>query len=139
MAKATGYEDIYSAAQFGSLTEVVAHASSPTQDREKLYGQASKAMMKDGRWRGYIMQYSPRLHLHVGYRFANPKHWFLSREAEFTKDVEGPFRTKRTILNRLGVKTSKQVSPGVYVVGEHTFLFTRDQAGELSFNEEELP
>ncbi len=137
MAKATGYEDIYSAAQFGSLTEVVAHASSPTQDREKLYGQASKAMIKDGRWRGYIMQYSPRLHLHVGYRFANPKHWFLKASTGFIV-VEGPFRSKKSILSRLRVKTSTQVSAGVYSAQGYT-IFTRDHAADVGVDEETLP
>lgn len=142
-------EDIYSAAQFGSLWKVVVHATEakPGEDEEELlqrrldllHGEAAQSMMLTGKWRGYRKQYSPKKRLHVGFRFANPKDWFiLTAEGE----VEGPFQSKNIIKSKLRVKRTTYIAAGIYTAhAEDTdyTLFTRDRAADVDQNEEELP
>lgn len=136
-----GYEDCYAVAQFSSLSAVITHALSPEDDREAAYDEAGDAMVLHGRWRGYRMMFSPKLRFHIGYRFENPKDWFLLlRDADAAQvgEIEGPFRAKKSILAKLRVKRSNVVRQGVYTVDRYT-LFTRDQAESLNVDSEALP
>ena len=123
------YVDPRDAAQFSSLWQVVVHATGPTANRWKLYAAAHKAMVKDKKWRDYRMLFSDRGH-HLGFVMARPKDWFLLPEGGHITQAEGPFRSKKLILSRLGVKTSKQRGPGSYIAAGHT-LFTRDAADSI--------
>ena len=133
------YEDPRDAAQFHSLWDVVVHASGPEDDREILYDTAAAAMVEDHRWREYIMVFTPKRHLHVGYRYANPKDWFL---LDANGGIDGPFKAKRHALKKIRAQKSATVGPGVYtakVDGAEYTLFTRDRAEGLGLKQEELP
>jgi len=129
------YVDRRAGARFHSLWQVVVHATTAESDRWKAYAAAQKAMIKHGKWRGYGMVFSPVKRQHVGYRFANPKDWFLLLD---DGAVDGPFQTKASILRRLQLKKSKVAGNGIYTVPGAT-LFTRDAAPGVGLKESDLP
>ena len=146
------YEDPRDAAQFSSLWQVVVHATNgdtTTKARLALMdveGEAYLAMVKTGRWRDYRMVRNTKGQ-HVGYRYANRKDWFLIPEGGALDQSDGPYRSKKLILHKLRVKTSRKRAPGIYDVPARKdvapgfTLFTRDQA-ETIFGkgaEETLP
>lgn len=128
-------KDPYAEAQFPSLWKVVVHATEEGTDRMKAYYGAAKAMVRDHQWGAYRMVFSPIKGLHVGYRYANPRDWFTLTGAE----VDGPFSSKRTILRKHKVKSSKTLGTGRYQVTPEIIAFTRDQAEVLGLNPEVLP
>lgn len=135
--------DLYACVPFPTMWKVVVHATPgdlTEKERLAVYNKASDAFAKDGRWNGYVTMFRELrsgLKIPVGYRWANPKDWFLRREAE--GEVEGPFQTKKLILANLRAKSaSKTDSPGVYKVGD-AVLFTRDRAAAVGLNPEVLP
>lgn len=133
--------DPYAKAQFKSLWAVVVHATDNTEDRQALYREAWVAMVGKARWREYGMQYHTTVggtRLHVGYRFANPKDWFLIPEGGSAAEAEGPFHSKKIILHKLRLKTSSKRQPGVYDVPGWV-LFTRDQTESINLKQEDLP
>lgn len=146
------YEDPRDAAQFASLWQVVVHATNgDTTKKERLAlcdveGEAYLAMVRTGRWGDYRMVRNAKGQ-HIGYRFASQKDWFVIPEAGTVEQADGPFRTKKLILSRLRVKTSRKRAPGIYDVPSKTnehpgfTLFTRDQADVIfgAGSEEKLP
>ena len=132
------YVDPYDEAQFSSLWAVVTHASEPDEDRFRLALEAHEAFVRDKRWRGYRMVFSPIKGIHVGFRFANPKDWFTINDE--TDAVEGPFDSKKIILRKHHLKRSKKLSAGVYSLEVDNLLaFTRDRARAVGLDEEILP
>ena len=131
--------DPYSEAQFSSLWQVVVHATEQGTDRFKVYRHAATAMVKRGQWGAYRMLYSTvkssGFRYHVGYRYANPKDWFTLTGAE----VDGPFRSKRAILRKHGVRKSSTLGTGRYQVTPDVIAFTRDQASHFDIEQEVLP
>lgn len=131
-------KDPYAMAQFSSLWSVVTHATDPDEDRQAKYREAWQAMVSEGRWGEYIMQYHTLQsghRLHVGYRYANPKDWFTLEEGE----IDGPFPSKKLILHKHRVKASKTLGTGQYQVTNTVVAFTRDQAEAVGLQQEELP
>lgn len=139
--------DMYALAQFSSLWAVVVHATEPDADRQAAYAEAWAAMAAEGRWGEYQMQHHTTksgYRVHVGYRRANPKDWFMCPEAGTTEECDGPFRSKNQIKARLRVKTTSKRSAGIYdaISEEGAFVvFTRDRATEIFGEgaEERLP
>lgn len=133
--------DPYAKAQFRSLWAVVIHVSEPGDDRQALYREAWVAMVGNKRWREYGMQFHTTRSgtvLHIGFRFANPKDWYLVSEGGSAEQAEGPFDSKKIILRKLGLITSTKRQPGVYDVVGWT-IFTRDQAETIDLQQEKLP
>ena len=133
--------DPYAAARFRSLWQVVVHATANDEDRQAAYREAWQSMVSNKRWREYGMAFHtlPSGHeIHAGYRFANPKDWYLIPEAGSAEEAEGPFDSKKIILRKLGLKTSRKRQPGVYDVKGWT-MFTRDQAEAINLRQEKLP
>ena len=138
MSKRRGYEDPYAAARFGSLWQVVVHATSDTEDRRKVYAEAHASMVKNHRWRDYRMVFSPVKGFHVGFRFARLTDWFLRDNKEQT--TEGPFASKKIILRKLGARSSQRAEvTGIYTVGADYTLFTPERADVLGIDPETLP
>ena len=131
-------KDPYADSQFQSLWAVVCHALGPDEDRYGVYaGEATEAMIRDHRWRGYRMVFAATpsgYPYHVGYRFANPRDWFVKTEVM----IDGPFRSKRLCLRVLRVKSAAKVEAGVYQAGD-SFIFTRANAASVGVDEEVLP
>jgi hypothetical protein len=130
--------DPYGDAQFASLWQVVVHATEQGVDRFKVYAEAAKAMIADHQWRAYRMLFAQTgsgYRYHVGYRYANPRDWFiLPKDGE----VNGPFRSKKLCLRVVRAKSATKVDSGVYAVGD-TMIFTRAQAGAVNIKQEVLP
>jgi hypothetical protein len=146
------YEDPRDRAQFSSLWQVVVHATDGDTSKEErlalmdVEGEAYLAMVRTGRWGDYRMVRNAKGQ-HLGYRLAARKDWFLIPEGGSVEQADGPFKTKKLILHKLRVKTSRKRAPGIYDVPARKdvapgfTLFTRDQA-EAIFGadaEEKLP
>lgn len=130
--------DPYGDAQFASLWQVVVHATEQEVDRFKVYRDAAKAMVKDGQWLAYRMLFATTpsgYRYHVGYRYANPRDWFILPKGG---EVDGPFRSKKLCLRVVRAKSATKVDSGVYAVGD-TMIFTRAQAGAVNIEQEVLP
>lgn len=130
--------DPYALPRFGSLWQVVIHASEPDADRHALYAEAHAAMLATGQWGPYRMVHhslKSGYRIHTGYRYARPTDWFTTtREGE----VEGPYPSKRIILHKHRVKTAQKQASGIYKIDGY-LLFTRANAQTLGINPEELP
>jgi hypothetical protein len=130
--------DPYATARFGSLWQVVVHATEQDEDRHAVYAEACQSMLDTGAWREYRLVYfalRSGYKIHVGYRFARPTDWFtVTREGV----TEGPYKSKRIILRKHRVRTAQKQASGIYKIDGY-LLFTRANAETLGINPEELP
>lgn len=98
------------------------------------YERATKQILAHGQYEQWVaVRNGSQI---TGYRRINPKDWFTFGLED--GEIHGPFQTKRHALHKLGLKKAKSLGPGQYETPAH-YVFTRDRAGALRIDPEELP
>ena len=108
------------------------HGSEEAMSR---YDEAKATVLATGRY-GEWEAVKTELGQLLGFRRLNPKDWFVQHTE--SGEVRGAYGTKRHALHALGTKSaSKTETSGIYSI-PGWYIFTRDRAGVLGINEEEL-